>query len=300
MTTNWRNYQKLQKVCVLGDRFLSYVDQGEGIPLVLIHGIPTWGYLWSDLLTPLSKKFRVLIPDLMGFGFSDKSDRFDRSIARQCEYLVQWLNQIGVKKAFIVAHDIGGGVALRMATLYPELVQGLSVLNCVSYDSWPIEMMIQTGHPLVYKKVSAKTLMMTMKFALKSGFEKRISGESIESLLVPYQTEVGKLSLIRNAAALNTNLTTEITASLSSIKAPTLILWGVQDKFQLFKYAVRLSQDIPNSKLVPIEKARHFVMLDQPEMVINELRRFFEPLVSTLKIKTPIKQKRSIYENARI
>ena len=296
----WQEYQKLQKVSQIGDRFISYVDQGDGIPLVFIHGIPTWGYLWNDLLKPLSKKFRVLIPDLMGFGFSDKSDCFDRSIAKQTEYLVQWLEKLGIKKAFIVGHDIGGGVALRIATLYPELVKGLSVMNCVSYDSWPIEMMIQTGHPLVYKKISSQALMTTMKFALKSGFATRVSTDLVESLLAPYRTEVGKLSLIRNAAALNTNLTTEITAKLSSITVPTLILWGTDDKFQDFKYAERLSRDIPNSHLIPIEKARHFVMLDQPEIVINELRRFFEPILSGLKIKTPIKQKRSPYENARV
>ncbi|MBW3654836.1 MAG: alpha/beta fold hydrolase, partial [Gemmatimonadetes bacterium] len=107
----------MQRVAEIGERFLSYVDKGEGPPLVLIHGIPTWGFLWSGLLPRLSRSRRVLVPDLLGFGFSDKSDRFDRSIGRQADALDAWLEGLGLPTVDVVGHDIGGGVALRLATL---------------------------------------------------------------------------------------------------------------------------------------------------------------------------------------
>lgn len=87
-----------------------------------------------------------------------------------------------------------------------------------------------------------------LKQALKGGFAKRPPAALLDGLLAPYSTEVGKLSLIRNAAALNTNLTTEIAPLLPSIRVPTLILWGEDDVFQPVAYGERLAWDIPGAK----------------------------------------------------
>lgn len=241
---------------------------------MLIHGIPTWGYLWHQQIPALAENHRVLVPDLLGFGFSDKRDRFDRSIARQAEVIDRWMDAIGIEQADIVAHDIGGGVALRLATLFPQRVHKLCVLNAICYDSWPIELMLQTGHPEANRKMSATTAIKVLRQALKQGFSHSPDGALLDGLLAPYRTEVGKLSLIRNASALNTNLTTEITSRLPEISVPVLILWGEDDKFQLVKYGKRLAWDIPGARLVHIADARHFVMLDQPEQVTGHLVEF--------------------------
>lgn len=273
---NWREFQHLQKVTEIGERFISHVEQGNGRPVVLLHGIPTWGYLWQGQMDALAQDHRVLIPDLPGFGFSSRRDRFDRSIARQAEAIDEWMEQMGLDQAAIVAHDIGGGVALRLATLFPHRVERLCVMNTVCYDSWPIELMLQFGHPEAYRKLSASTAMMTLRQALKQGFARSPESETLDGLLAPYRTEVGKLSLIRNAAALNTNLTTEISEHLSTLQTQTLILWGTEDTFQVFKYAERLAWDLPNAELIPIADARHFCMIDQPKQVTDQLLRFLD------------------------
>ncbi len=273
---NWQEYQSMQRVAEVGERFVSYVDEGAGDATVLIHGIPTWGYLWHDLTPVLAKRYRVLVPDLIGFGYSDRSDRFDRSIARQAEMIDAWMEKIGVERANIVAHDIGGGVALRLATLFPHRVAKLCVMNTVCYDSWPIEAMLQLGHPETHRKLSAQAVTTMLKQALKGGFAASPEDEVLDGLLQPYTTEVGKLSLIRNAAALNTNLTVEITALLPKVAAPTLVLWGEDDVFQLVKYGERLARDIPQARLVRIRDARHFVMLDKPEEVAGHVSAFLE------------------------
>lgn len=272
---NWRELQAKQRVAEVGDRFISYLDEGEGDPIILLHGIPTWGYLWHKLTPVLAKQWRVLVPDLPGFGYSDKSDRFDRSIARQAEWVDQWMEQLGIEQARIVAHDIGGGVALRLATLFPKRVSGLCVMNTVCYDSWPIEAMLQLGHPAARRKISASKTITMLKLALKQGFASSSEDGLLEGLLAPYTTEVGKRSLVRNAASLNTNLTTEITHLLGRIQVPTLILWGEDDVFQLLKYGERLAQDIPNARLVRIKDARHFVMFDRPEEVERQVLEFW-------------------------
>jgi pimeloyl-ACP methyl ester carboxylesterase len=273
MVMDWKQFQAMQKVAEIGERFVSYVDEGAGEPVILIHGIPTWGYLWHRLVPVLAEQNRVLAPDLIGFGYSDKSDDFDRSIARQAEMIDALMGQLEIERANIVAHDIGGGVALRLATLYPHRVNKLCLMNSVSYDSWAIEAMIQLGHPGAYTAASATTIA-ALRQMLKQGFNETPDDEILDGILAPYSTEVGKLSLIRNATALNTNLTTEITRLLHKIEARTLILWGMDDKFQLLKFGKRLSNDIPNAKLIQIKDAGHFVMLDQPEEVADHVFSF--------------------------
>lgn len=184
------------------------------------------------------------------------------------------MDTLSIESAAVVAHDIGGGVALRLATLSPRRVSKLCLLNTVSYDSWPIEAMLQVGHPEARRKLSASTLLTLLKQALKQGFASSPDGSLLDGLLAPYATEVGKLSLIRNAAALNTTLTTELTPLLSGLTIPVLILWGEDDVFQAVRFGERLARDIPRAKLIRVPQARHFVMIDQPQVVADHVTAF--------------------------
>jgi pimeloyl-ACP methyl ester carboxylesterase len=98
-------------------------------------------------------------------------------------------------------------------------------------------------------------------------------------LLSPWRTDVGKISLIRNASALNTNQTMEISRLLPALSVPTLILWGEDDAFQPVRWGERLARDIPGASLVRIAGARHFVMIDQPERVHRTIRDFLDQQV---------------------
>jgi pimeloyl-ACP methyl ester carboxylesterase len=272
---NWREYQARQRVVELGHRFISYVDEGRGEPVVLLHGIPTWGFLWSGLLPALSMKHRVLIPDLLGYGFSDRRDGFDRSIARQAEALDAWMDRLGVTDALLVGHDIGGGVAQHLAIRFPRRVSRLCLMNSICYDSWPIELMVQLGYPGVARRLSARAVQRVLRMALKrTGFATAPPDGVLEGLLAPYGTEVGKTSLVRNAAALNTNQTLELVPGLGHMAVPTRVVWGVDDVFQPVRWGERLVWEIPGAKLVRVEHAKHFVMWDQPHAVMTALYEF--------------------------
>lgn len=273
---NWREYQALQKVSEFDSRFMSFVEQGEGPPVVLLHGIPTWGYLWHPLIPRLARSHRVLAPDLLGFGYSDKSDRFDRSIRFQAETIARWMEAMQIEGAAVIGHDIGGGVALRLAVLFPRLLSRLCLINSVCYDSWPIEMMLQLGLPEMNRKTNAAAITGTMRQAFKKMASSSLDDEMLDGLVAPYSTETGKLSLIRDAAALNTNLTVELDAFLSRISVPTLILWGEEDEYQPVKYGERLAWDIPNSRMVRLKDAGHFAMLDQRDEVEKQVLSFLE------------------------
>jgi len=272
----WRQFQAAQRLATIGDRFLSYVDQGAGNPVILLHGIPTWGYLWHGVLPTLAERHRVLVPDLLGFGYSDRSDRFDRSIAVQADAIERWMIELRVESATVVGHDIGGGVALRLATLAPRRVSRLCLIDTVCYDSWPSEMLLPLGRPESSRKLSAPEAVRLLRRALADGFASHPDPDLLDGLVAPYATEVGKLSLIRNVAALNTNHTTELTPHLPQIAVPTFILWGEDDRFQPVRYAERLANDIPGARLYRVERARHFVMFDRPDEVRRRLRGFLD------------------------
>ncbi|MCM2321833.1 MAG: alpha/beta hydrolase [Oligoflexia bacterium] len=271
---SWREYQALQRVMVLGERYLSYVDQGQGEAVVLLHGIPTWGYLWAQSILPLSRSFRVLVPDLLGYGYSDKSDRFERSLSAQAAAIEEWLERLGVRRAALVGHDVGGGIALRLALDFPARVSGLCLLNSVSYDSWPIEPILQFSHPRADRAISARTAGVLLRRMLRLGCHRLPEPEVLEGLVAPYLTEVGKLSLIRDASSLDTNGTMALASRLAALELPALVLWGERDRFQKVEYGRRLAWDLPHSRFVGIPDARHFVMLDRPDAVIAELEKF--------------------------
>jgi pimeloyl-ACP methyl ester carboxylesterase len=274
---NWRDYQRLQRVAEIEERIISYLDEGNpgDPPLVLIHGIPTWGYLWSGVLPRLARHFRVLVPDLLGFGYSDKGDRFDRGVGAQADALAGWMEAVEVREAFVVGHDIGGGVAQHLVVRYPHLVGRLCLMNSVSYDSWPIELMLQLGHPRAPKWVGPRALERQLRFILgATAFRRSPPRAFLEGLLAPYTTEVGARSLSRNAAALNPNLTLQLLPALPRVRQPVHLLWGDADRFQPVRYAERLVGDLPHAELQTLERARHFAMVDAPDEVIDRLLAF--------------------------
>src|SRR6056297_1282076 len=108
---------------------VAYYDEGDSSgeqkPLVFLHGIPTWSYLWRGVAPAFEDDRRVLIPDFVGYGNSAMHDGFDRSIRAQEEVLNELLRQLDVEEIDLVAHDIGGGVALRYAAHNPDAVEKL-------------------------------------------------------------------------------------------------------------------------------------------------------------------------------
>ena len=111
------------------DGRLHYVDEGRGTPLVFIHGIPTWSFLWRHLILALRTERRVIAVDHLGFGLSDKPVDADYHPRRQSERLSSLLEHLGVRGATLAVHDFGGPIGLGHALNHPETVAELVLFN---------------------------------------------------------------------------------------------------------------------------------------------------------------------------
>lgn len=263
---------------------VAYADRGDMRSLetvVLLHGIPTWSYLYSSVIPLIEDRVRVIAPDFIGHGWSDRRDVMDRSIETQARMVLALMDALDLDRVHLVGHDTGGGVGLILAVDAPERLKTLTLSNAVAYDSWPIDDMIQLGDPR-WRSMDPADIAEFVRAGLPDGItrEERLTTTWMDGIVAPYADAEGALSLIRNAAALNTNHTSALAPFLSGISTPTLLIWGVDDPWQRLDDALWLHRDIPGSQLVAVERASHWLPQDAPVEFATALLGFLEGVSS--------------------
>ena len=150
---------------------IRYIDRGEAQlgTILLMHGIPTWGYLYHAVIPTLVQAgYRVLAPDFLGHGWSDRRDRFDRSFQDQARMIVALLSSLKLEQVNVVGHDTGVAVALILAIEHPKIVKRLMIANSVCYDRFDDDM-LDFGHPLRWKPRSIGNLVEAIESSLAAG-----------------------------------------------------------------------------------------------------------------------------------
>ncbi len=253
---------------------MAYTDAGSGEPVVLLHGIPTWSFLYHDVIPLLEPHCRVIAPDFLGHGWSDRRDRFDRSLRAQTAAVSALLDALEIERATFVGHDTGGGVALILGIEHPDRVERLVLSNAVAYDSWPIGDMIALSDPS-WRDRPVREVVDFVAEGLPAGIHHpdRLTSAFREGIVAPYADEEGKISLIRNASALNTNHTMSLVDRHAEIVAPTLVLWGRHDPWQTIADGERLADEIPGAELQAVE-ASHWIPQDAPAEFAGGILRF--------------------------
>ncbi|MDJ1431466.1 alpha/beta hydrolase [Halostagnicola sp. A-GB9-2] len=247
---------------------VAYYDEGSGDPLVFLHGIPTSSFLWRAVAPELTAEYRVIVPDMVGYGNSAMHDGFDRSIRAQEVMIDGLLDELNLESVSCVGHDLGGGVGLRYAVHEPGSVSKLVLSNAVCYDSWPIERIVDLGLPATIEDMSVDELQKLLREIYQQTlYGEDPSDEFIDGMIAQWDSEEARVSLSRNAIGTNTSHTTEIDPT--EITAETLLLWGSEDAFQPIEYAERLKDDISNADLVGLDEANHWVPEDRPETYLE-------------------------------
>lgn len=284
---DWKDFKAAQQEMILPGGTaahipvtIRYIDMGaasEGT-ILLMHGIPTWGYLYHAVIPPLvDAGYRVLAPDFLGHGWSDRRDRFDRSFQAQARMIVAFLSSLGIERVNVVGHDTGGAVALILAIEHATLVDRLIITNSVCYDRFDDDM-LDFGHPLRWKSRTVSDLVKALEGSLADGISNsaKLTPEFREGIIAPWNSEEGKLSLLRNASALNANQTMALVDRHSQISAPTLVLWAMDDPWQKSEDGLQLASEIPTARFQAIEGASHWVQQDAPKQFLKALLAFLQ------------------------
>jgi haloalkane dehalogenase len=259
---------------------IRYIDTGiaKRGTVLLMHGIPTWGFLYHSVIPILVEAgYRVIAPDFLGHGWSDRRDCFDRSFQDQAKMIVALLKAIGIERVDVVGHDTGGAVALILAIEYAHIVNRLVITNSVCYDRFDDDM-LDFGHPMRWKARPIADVISALQESLSAGIhnKNRLTDEFRQGIIAPWASDEGKLSLIRNASALNANQTMALVDRHGNITAKTMILWGMKDPWQKFEDGQQLASEIPNATFEAIENASHWLQQDAPEEFASALINFFE------------------------
>lgn len=259
-------------VTVYGLR-LRWEEEGSGRPVVFIHGIPTGPRLWRHVVAQLGD-LRCLAWEMVGYADSIEEgiDR-DISVARQADYLIEWMDAVDLDRAVVVGHDLGGGVAQIAAVRYPERVDGLVLTNSICYDSWPIPSvkMLQALGPLLARSPDAVVYLIMMILFFRGHDDFGCMQESLSVHWKPYAARDGASALARQVEALNVRDTLAVDEALPDLQIPAAIVWGAADRFQKLHYGERLSHDL-NAPLDRIEGGKHFVPEDHPARVAAAIR----------------------------
>ena len=260
---------------VAGHR-LAYLDEGTGPAVLLIHGIPTSSLLWRRIIPVLAETHRVIAPDMLNYGKSEKPMDADVSIAAQSRLMIGMLDALGIPRADVVAHDIGGGVAQIMAVNHPERVNKLVLSNAVCLDSWPIPEFKPLQEPGAETEMSLAAFVSMMRGFLPQGVYRpeALAPDALNLMMDTWASEEGKRALFRNFRRLNPEYTQAIADELKHLCHETLVLWGRHDPFQKPVYAEKLRAAIPGARLTWIDEAAHWVMEEKPAEVAAELKAF--------------------------
>jgi pimeloyl-ACP methyl ester carboxylesterase len=266
----------------------SFLTEGTGPLLLLLHGFPQFSYAWRKQIPELAKSFRVVAPDLRGYNDSSKPPRVrDYSIAALASDVPALIAALGEKKAFVAGHDWGGGVAYAAAIQHPECVEKLVVLNCPH----PGRFLKELGSNFAQLKRSWYMFFFQLPWlpervlhdkggelipassARPSVFTREDRDAYTEALRKP-GAATGGLNYYR-AAFRGFAEARAFFAEERKIAAPTLLIWGEKDH----ALGVELTEGMAPYFSGPltvrrVPEASHWINEEQPELVNRLIAEF--------------------------
>ncbi len=271
-TTQWRPSQTYESA---GGE-VAYEILGDGSPVVLIHGTPSWSYLWRNVAGDLAGQHTVHVCDLLGYGTSEKRAHQDVSIAAQTKVLAGLLDLWGLEQPCVAGHDFGGAIALRLLLLEERRFRRLALCDPVAIAPWitPFSRHVQ-AHLEAFQTVPGHIHRQMIATHIRTAIAREMTDDQLEPYLRPWLGAAGQAAYYRQVAQFDERYTREIEPRYGEIQTPTLVLWGAQDGWLDPQFGQRLTQAIPGARLSLIPGAGHFVPEDQPDVVAAELAAFF-------------------------
>ena len=250
---------------------LAHIDEGEGAPVIFMHGEPTWSFLWRKVIPPVRDAgFRCVAPDLAGFGGSDKpTDIGWSSYDRHSELAASLLEDLDLRGATIVVHDWGGPIGLRLAVEHPERIERIVILDTGLFtgrqrmtDAWT-----------AFRDFVERTEDLPVGFLVRGACKHDPGDDVIAAYDAPYPDAASKAGarafplLIPRAPDEPGAAAGQRVHSLREDKRPKLVLWADSDPILPPNVGVRFAEAVGAAPPRPIEDASHFLQEDQGPLI---------------------------------
>ena len=270
----------------VGGPRMHYVDEGTGPPIVMLHGNPTWSFYYRELIKDLKSDYRVIAPDHVGCGLSEKPRRYPYTLATHIDNLDKLLLHLDVKDVTLLLHDWGGAIGMGWAVRRPERVRRFVVFNTAAffYRRTPLRIRV-CGWPVLGDLV-VRGLNGFARAALRmaTACPKRLTREVREGYLLPYDSWASRIAILRFVRDIPQRATDPSHAVLQGIqdglsrfrKHPMLICWGEKD----FCFDDRALQGwvsrFPDAVVHRFADAGHYVVEDAHERIRPLMREFLQ------------------------
>jgi pimeloyl-ACP methyl ester carboxylesterase len=263
-----------------GARLYYYAagTRGAGEPVVFLHGFPTSGHLWNEVVAQMPSGHRIVVVDLLGYGRSDPPGTRSLSLRAHANRVVGLLDALCIASACIVGHDVGGGVAQSLAIHWPERVSRLALVDSVAFNRWPTRdvRIARALLPLV-KRLPTNWLLPIVHADLERGYcDAPRAVHSIDKYQRPFNSDEGRKVFLKHLASLDPRETQELAPRLKEIAVPTAVLWGADDPFLPQALGRRLAAAIPGATFDVIDDARHFTPEDSPREIARIVGRLLK------------------------
>jgi 4,5:9,10-diseco-3-hydroxy-5,9,17-trioxoandrosta-1(10),2-diene-4-oate hydrolase len=241
---------------------IHYLDEGSGPVVVFLHGSGNGACAYSNFkgnYPEIAKSgFRTILPDLIGFGYSDKPDDAEYHLDFFVECLKQALDVIGVDKVTLVGNSLGGAVALGFALAHPKNVERLVLMAPGGLNDLP-DYLAMPGMAAMFETFNSGKPIGEAE--LKAFFIKAfvVNPDCVDDQLV---RERHALMQLQNPQVMKTLKVPNLTARLGEIKAPTLALWGLNENMMPDSGILRLGKGMLNCRMVLVPNCGHWVMIE--------------------------------------
>ncbi len=268
-----------------------YLDEGQGDPVVMVHGNPTWSFYFRELIKGLRDGYRCIVPDHIGCGLSDKpgSARYAYRLQDRVDDLQNLLDNLKIdKRITLVLHDWGGMIGMAYAVRHPERIRRLVVMNTAAFLPPPAKRipwrlsLIRSSGPLATLAVLGFNLFAVG--ALYMASDKGLSAEVKKGLTAPYncwKNRIATLKFVQDIPLAETDpsyrLVRQIDEQLQSLsKLPMLICWGEHDFVFDNDYLSEWQRRFPDAEVHRFPDAGHYVFEDVPEKIISLAQTFLK------------------------
>jgi len=260
---------------------IRYRDEGQGKPVVFVHGYLVDSRLWDGVVDSLSDRCRCLAPD-WPIGSQQMAMKRDADLSPYgiAATIAGFLEALDLDDVTIVGNDSGGAMSQVLASRHPERIGRLVLTNCDTHENFPpgpfkalIPLAKMPGGMAI---VGAPFRIGAIARAAFRPFAKRrIPPELIRSWMEPGLNDPGvKHDLKKVTVGMSKRYTLEAAEKLSRSDLPILLAWAPEDRVFPLKWAQRLAGEVPNAKIVEIRDAATFVPFDQPQRVADEIAGF--------------------------